>query len=315
MKQKLRLALILGVGVMAMASASILIRLAQAEGAPSLVIAVYRMGTATLVLSIAAIRQQVWRDYAKLTPRELGILTLSGILLGLHFATWITSLAYTSVLSSVVLVTTTPLWIGLAAPLLLGEATPRLTWIAIMIAIAGGITIGLADWSGEASQATTWGNILALGGAILGAGYFIIGRGVREQVRLLAYLWLVYGMALLLLLGWALIGRLPLTGYSPVTMGWMIALGLVPQLVGHTAANYALRHLSATFVGVAILGEPIGSTLLAILFLNEWPGLLQVSGALLILAGIGLASAAERGERMLHRRGQGEGQEALPLIE
>lgn len=289
----LKMGLILLVGVLAMASASIFIRQAQAGGAPSLVIATYRLLTAALVMSVPALSQRAWQDYAKLSTRDLGTLLLSGLLLGLHFATWITSLAHTSVVSSVVLVTTTPLWIGLASPLLLGEHTPRLTWAGIAVAMIGGSIVGLADWSGETSS-TLWGDGLALIGALMASGYLMIGRSVRSKLRLTSYLWLVYGTAATFLLIWSIAGNYPLVGYSLETTGWMIALGLIPQMIGHTAANYAVRHLSATFVGVTILGEPIGSTILAILFLKEWPKPLQLLGGTLILAGIALASTVEQ---------------------
>ncbi len=196
--QNIKLGLILSVGVLAMSSASIMIRLAMAGGAPSLVIAAYRLGTATIVMSLLAARQRAWQDYAKLSWKEIAILVLSGVLLGLHFASWITSLAFTSVASSVVLVTTTPLWLGLAAPLVLGERTPRLTWLGLVAAMAGGSIIGLADWSGG-QGATNWGNLLALSGAVLVAGYLLIGRSVRSRLRLVSYLWIVYGTAALLL--------------------------------------------------------------------------------------------------------------------
>jgi drug/metabolite transporter (DMT)-like permease len=282
---------VLAVGVLAMSTASIFIRYAQAEGAPPLVIAAYRLAVATLILSIPVARQQAWRDYDKLGMSGLGILVLSGTLLGLHFATWITSLAYTSIMSSVVLVSTTPLWIGLAAPLILKERTPGLTWIGIIVAVAGGIVIGFAGWS-RTEHLTTWGDLLALTGAVLGAGYLMIGRSVRSRVSLTAYLWAVYGTAAVLLIAWSLIKGFALTGYMLSTVVWMVALGLIPQLIGHSAANYAVRHLPATLVGIAVLGEPIGSTLLGIILLDERPDPLQVTGGALILMGIALAARA-----------------------
>lgn len=299
--QPLQLLGILAIGVLAMSSASILIRWAQAENVPSVVIAAYRLTIATLALSIPAIRLRAWQDYAKLRISEVGLLLLSGILLGLHFATWITSLAHTSVVSSVVLVTTTPLWIGLASPLVLRERAARVTWLGIAFAMAGGSIIGLTDSAGN-TVSTAWGNVLALSGAVLMAGCLMIGRSVRARLRLIAYLWLVYGTAALLLITLAVGSGLPLTGYSAPAVGWMVALGLVPQLIGHTAANYAVRHLSATLVGVAILGEPAGSTVLAMLLLDEWPTLAQIVGGGLILAGIVLASVAE--ERRKVRQAQ-----------
>ena len=296
MRQPVKLAAILGIGVLAMSSASILIRWALADGAPPLVIAAYRLVTASIALAVPAIRQQAWKDYTRLGVRLIAMLTLSGTLLCLHFATWVTSLAHTSVVSSVVLVTTTPLWIGLAAPIVLRERTPRLTWVGILLAIAGGTVIGLTE-GGGASGSAGWGNLLALLGAIFGAGYLMIGRGVRERLPLVSYLWWVYGTAAVLLVGLSLLSGLPLTGYLPATVAYMVALGLLPQLVGHSAANYALRQLSASFVAVVILGEPVGSTLLAILLLGEWPKPLQVVGGVLTLAGIALASLAENHPR------------------
>ncbi len=283
---------LLAVGVLAMSTASTFVRLAQADGAPSLVIAGYRLGIATLVLTIPMIIGRGWRDYATLDARGMAILLLCGVLLALHFATWITSLEYTSVASSVTIVTTTPLWIGLASPLILKEKTPRQTWLGLGLAICGGSIIGFADQTGS-QGVTLHGDLLALSGAILMAGYLIIGRSYRERLSLTAYLWIVYGTAAVVLLSWAAFSALPLTGYSTSTIGWLIALGLIPQLIGHSAANYAVRHVSATPVAVAILGEPIGSIILAAIILKEMPGDLQLAGGLLILVGIGLASLAD----------------------
>jgi drug/metabolite transporter (DMT)-like permease len=276
-----------------MSSGAIFVRLAQGEGVGSLVIAAFRLLTASAVVTLIALAQQAWKDYAKLKAVEVGALILSGVLLGLHFATWITSLAHTSVVSSLVLVSTTPLWTGLASPLILKERTPHTTWIGILAAIAGGTLISLADWSGSSSSSFA-GNLLAISGAILMAGYLMIGRRVRNRMRFIAYLWIVYGTAAVLLAAVALVFRLPAVGFAAPAYIWMIALGLIPQLIGHSAANYAVRHMSATLVAVSILGEPVGSTLLAIVVLGEWPGLLHLAGGVLILGGILIASGAER---------------------
>jgi drug/metabolite transporter (DMT)-like permease len=286
------LAMILIVGVLAMSSASILIRWAGDQGAPSLVIGAYRLTSATLILSIPATRQRVWRDYAKLTFADFRILLLSGILLGLHFATWITSFEHTSVLSSVVLVTTTPLWLGLAAPIVLGEKTDRYTWIGIVCAIVGGIIIGLSNLDPAENQAryTLWGDLLALLGGMFAAGYLLIGRHVRSRLSLTAYLWFVYGVAAIVLTTWTLVAGYTLTGYPAAAVLWMISLGLVPQLIGHSAANYAIRYLPATLVALTILGEPIGATILAVIALNEWPVPVQLAGGAFILGGIVLAA-------------------------
>jgi drug/metabolite transporter (DMT)-like permease len=289
-------------GITAMSSAALFIRIAQSDGAPSIVIAAYRLSIAALVLSIPVLVRRAWREYAKLDPKALVSLLGSGVLLGLHFASWITSLEHTSVVSSLVLVSTTPLWIGLAAPLVLHETTPFLTWLGCLSAMAGGVVIAVAD-STIGNQLTLWGNLLALCGALFMAGYLLIGRGVRNRMSLLPYLWVVYGTAGLLLLGWAAAARLPLWGYSPRTYLMFIVLGIGPQLIGHSAANYAVRHISATLVAIMILGEPVGSTVLAAIFLHELPGWMQTAGGVFILAGIGLATLAEeRGRRRLAAR-------------
>src|SRR5690606_16915548 len=181
------------------------------------------------------------------------------------------------------------------SPLLLGERTPRLLWGGMALAIAGGAIVGIAD--GAAGQTTLLGNLLALSGAFLMAGYLIIGRRVRAGLPLVPYLWIVYGTAAVLLTVWSLVAGLPLIGFPPAAWLWLVGLGLIPQLVGHTAANYAVRYVSATFVGVSILGEPIGSTVLAVIILNERPTPLQLLGGTLILAGIVLSSLAEERKR------------------
>lgn len=283
-----------------MSSAAVFIRLAQALGVPSLVIAAYRLSIGTLLMSAVAVPKRAWEDYAKLGPGQIALIGASGLLLGLHFAAWITSLDHTSVVNSVTLVSTTPLWVGLLSPLLLREATPRLTWLGMLFAIAGGVVIALAGGTG-ADRMTIWGNLLALAGAWLMAGYLMIGRGVRARLQLVSYLWLVYGSAAVLLVIWSAVGGLPLFGYSRRAWLLMLALGLIPQFIGHSVANYAVRHVSASLVAVSTLGEPIGSTVLAMLFLGEWPGVLQLIGGSLILAGIVLASLAENRRRALVR--------------
>ncbi|MBN1309887.1 MAG: DMT family transporter [Anaerolineae bacterium] len=277
-----------------MSSASILVRWAQNEGVPSLVIAAYRLATATGILSFSMIQQRGWREYAKLDRQTIVLILMSGVLLGLHFAAWITSLTYTSVMNSVVLVTTTPLWIGLASPLFLGERIPRLMWLSLVVAMIGASIIGLSGLKSTQIQ-TLEGNGLALLGAMFGSGYLIVGRRLRTSVRLISYLWLVYGTAALLLLVWVVVNRLPLAGYSLAATICMLTLGIVPQLIGHGSANYAVRYLSATLVSITILGEPIGSTILAALLLEELPGSpLQILGGAFTLAGIASASLAEQ---------------------
>ncbi|GAB4501643.1 MAG: DMT family transporter [Anaerolineales bacterium] len=277
-------------GILAVSTASIFIRFAQ-ENAPSLVIAALRLSFASLALAPLALTRHR-AELAGLTRREVGLGLLSGVFLALHFASWISSLEFTSVASSVVLVTTTPLWVALAAPLVLKESISRGVWLGMTLALTGGILVALSQDSaaGTASR-PLWGNFLAVSGAWAAAGYLLIGRRLRERLSLIPYIFVVYGMAALTLLGFMFAaGQSPL-GYPPATYLWLLALALIPQLLGHSTFNWALGHLPASFVSITLLGEPIGSIILAFLILKESPSGLELAGGACILLGIFLASA------------------------
>jgi drug/metabolite transporter (DMT)-like permease len=288
--QAVLIPLALAVGILAVSTASILIRHAQAE-VPSLVIAAARLAIATIVVApVAAARHRA--ALAGLGGRDLGLAALAGVFLALHFATWIASLEHTSVVSSVVLVTTTPLWVALLAPLALGERLTRAILAGLGLALAGGV---LVAWSGAAPHGgrhALRGDLLALAGAWMMCGYLLVGRRLRARLALVPYVTLVYGMAaVVLVLAAGLAGhrvaRIPAAAWP-----WLLALALVPQLVGHTTFNWALRHLPASLVAIALLGEPVGSAALAWALLGERPGALEAAGAALILAGIALAARA-----------------------
>ncbi len=289
---RLRLWLSLSVGIVAISFASILIRFAQAEGVPTLSIAAWRLVVASSVLLPYA-----WltsRDEIRsLTRREVGLLAASGVFLGLHFATWIGSLGYTSVASSVVLVSMGPLFVGLGSWVFLGERPSRLMALGIGLAAVGSIVISAGDLGRGRDQLL--GDLLALSGAIMVAGYLMIGRKVRARRSLMAYVALVYGVAMVTVLGIVLLSGRPLFGFSPAGYGWLVTLGLAPQLVGHSTLNWALRHLSATYVSIVTLAEPIGSGLLAFLLLDEAITPFVVVGGGLVLTGIYVASRAEIG--------------------
>ena len=270
--------------------AAILIRLAQGE-AHSLVIAAWRLALATLILTPIVLTTHR-SELRALTRREWASALASGLLLALHFATWITSLAHTSVAASIVLVSTSPLFVGLGSHLLLHERLSRKMVIALLAALAGAIFIGLGDL-GESTH-RLWGDVLALLGAVTGAGYFLIGRRLRGRLSLLAYVFPVYGSAAVVLVIAMLAAGLPAVPQRAQTWLWLLLMALGPQILGHSSLNWALRYLSATYVTIATLGEPISSTLLAWWLLGERPPSWAVAGGALILAGIGVASYAER---------------------
>ncbi|MBN2678329.1 MAG: EamA family transporter [Anaerolineaceae bacterium] len=291
--------LVVIIGTLATSTAAILIRFAQ-QNAPSLVIAAWRMCLATLILMpFVLIRYRP--ELKALKRNNLGLLACSGLFLAAHFATWISSLAYTSVASAVVLVATNPLWVALFSRIFLKERISRWVAAGMLIALSGGVLISLNDTVlGVGTQPNVnpnslWGDFLALLGALFGAGYIIIGRRLRVFTSLPVYTFTVYGSAGLILLVTVLVAGLPLSGYQPVTYLWFLLLALVPQLIGHSSINWGLRYLPAAFVAVVLLSEPIGSSILAILLLNEIPTTIMVVGGLLILLGIGLASWTELG--------------------
>lgn len=280
-------------GITAASTAAIFIRFALQENVPALVIAAFRLAIAALVLAPLAISRRR-TELAALTRGELGLALFSGLFLAVHFATWISSLEYTTVASSVVLVTTTPLWVALLSPFTLREPISRGQFLGMLVALAGGVVIGVADSESSAARNALLGDLLALAGAVMAASYILIGRRLRRKMSLLSYTFVVYGAAAVLLVAFVLARGYPVSGYPSKAYLWFVLLALVPQIMGHSSINWALGYLSAASVSTILLGEPIGSTILAVIFLNEIPGVVKLLGAALILAGIYGVARSER---------------------
>jgi drug/metabolite transporter (DMT)-like permease len=282
---KVYLVLFAAVGVIS--SASILIKLADA---PALIIAAYRLGIAGLLLTPFALSRKRGQLRA-LSGSDRLLSLLSGAFLSLHFLAWISSLQYTSVASSVVLVATNPIFVGLGSVWILKERLHPLLVGGILFSVAGGALIGSEDL--RLGGMALYGDLLALLGAITHSGYLLVGQRVRRKTDTLTYIWLVYGMAALILLVAVLGTRAPLTRYSAWTVLMIVLLALGPQLIGHTSYSWALRYVSAATVAVVILGEPVGATLLAYWILGEGITWQKVLGGALVLVGISLAVRAE----------------------
>jgi drug/metabolite transporter (DMT)-like permease len=289
----------LGIAILAVSTASIFIRLAQ-QDAPSITIAALRLTFATLVLApITLVRNRA--ELGSLKQKQLVLALISGAFLAAHFATWITSLEFTSVTSSVVLVSTGPLWVALLSPLVLNERLGPGAVVGLGLALVGGLVIsasGSCSWQAglhcsglnTTPQGTNlWGNLLALLGAWAVTGYLLIGRRVRSEMSLAPYVFLAYGSAAIVLLITAILTHSLVLDLPAQTYLWIILLALVPQLIGHSTYNWALRYLPAAAVAVTTLGEPVGSAVLAFFILHERPGSLVLVGAVLILAGIYVA--------------------------
>ncbi|MFQ5996811.1 MAG: DMT family transporter [Dehalococcoidales bacterium] len=272
--------LILLVGVVSVSFASIFIRLAEA---PPLVIAAYRLTIASLILIPFASRKSMG-SLKKLSKRDGLLILLSSVFIALHFGLWITSLSYTSIASSVILVTSHPAFVAVISYFLWSERLNKLTIGGIVVALIGIILINYGGFT--LGSRAIFGDLLALVAAFAMGAYLIIGKQLRTRIDVLPYLTLIYsGAAVILLIATVSFGY-SFTGYSPITYLWMVLLAIVPQLIGHSCLNLAVRLIPVTFVSVAILGEPVGATILGYLILGEPPTANEIVGGLLILTGI-----------------------------
>ena len=266
------------VGVLAVGAAAIFIRLAEA---PALGIAFWRCALGVVALTPLA----AWRRESLPEGRDLWAGVAAGVALGVHFGTWIASLDYTSVAASVVLVSTTPVFVAVAAYLLLGERTSVLSLGGIGLAILG--TTVIAGGGSGAGNTAFLGNALALVGAVAMAIYVLIGRSLRTGgVGALSYSIVGYSVAALALLPVALVSGAQLWGYSATTWFWLFVITLGPQLLGHTVLNWALEYVRASIVSGAVLAEPVIAALLAWLVLAEKPGQATLVGGVVVIAGL-----------------------------
>lgn len=280
MRPKVSPYLILFIGVSAVSFAAIFIRLADA---PAGVIAFYRMSIATVILAPFVLSKKI-QEIKTLKGKEISLIVLSGFFLALHFLFWISSFEHTSVVSSVVFVTTQPIFVALAAALILKERPGFMLLCGIGLASIGSLVIGAGDLS--LGSTNFLGDLMALAGSIMAAGYLLIGRHLRQKMSLGVYILLVYGTCSGFLLIYLLINQLPLLGYSSVSWISMLMLALIPTIIGHSSFNWALKYLQASVVSASSLGEPVMSTLLAWIILQEKPPIYAVLGGILILGGI-----------------------------
>jgi len=278
----------IALGVIAISFGAILVRLAGDAAPPA--IAAWRLGLAALVLFPIAVARGGLR---RIERSDLLLAVGSGIALAAHFILWISSLRYTSVASSVLFVTTHPIFVGLGSHFLLKERVGQRLAIGIGLSIIGGIIIGWGDL--RIGGTALYGDLLAIGGGGAAAVYFLIGRRVRQRTPLIDYIAIAYGTAAAIVLLSCAAARTALTGFPRITYLYLGLLAVGPQLIGHSTFNWALRELPAAEVSVVILAEPVGATLLALFLFNEIPGWLNGIGAAIILVGIYLSLQGEEG--------------------
>ena len=279
---------ILAVGILAISTSAMFVRLAVETTqdnsiAFSLVIAASRLSIAAMLLSPG------WKTFQALQIRSIWFSVAAGLLLAIHFAAWISSLAYTSITASTTLVTTNPIWVALGSWIWFKEPLSRKTALGVAIALAGGILIGSTGQSEIASNPLL-GNGLALVGAWAMSLYLLVSReSQRAGLSTANHILIAYSIAAVVLLPIPLLVGGSYMGYSAVTYLWLCLMALIPQLIGHTSFNWAVKHISPTLVALAILMEPIGASILGYLIFHELPSSQTLVGAIILLFGVAVS--------------------------
>lgn len=283
------------VAIIAVSTSAILV---SWSNAPSVVKAFYRVLFTTLLLAPFALVR--YRDqFRHLSKRDLLAAGITGIALAAHFVTWFESLNHTTVAASVTLVQSQPIFVAIGASLFLGERVTGRMVGGILVATVGIAIMSLGGLLSPAafSDGALYGNALAVVGALMAAGYVLAGRSLRQRVSLVPYVTVVYSVCAVVLLLAALgSGKtVALTAYPPTE--WVLFLGMAvgPGVFGHTVINWALKYVESSVVSVSLLGEPVGSTLLALVLLAEVPGLQTILGGIVVLSGIYVTSTAHSG--------------------
>ena len=268
------------VGVFAVSFSALFVRLSSA---PAMIIATYRLLFTFLLLAPLSAFER-FDGVRRMSRRQVLLAAASGIFLALHFVTWFTSLKYTSVASSVVIVTTQPVFVLIGSWLFFRERVPRLALLGGVLALCGSFVIGAGDF--KVGMQAFVGDLFALAAAILVSGYLLIGRRLRAGVELHGYTFVTYGTSSLVLVAASLATRAPFSPYPAQDWLLFFALAAVCTILGHTVFNWVLRYVQASVVSVSILGEPIGAIVWAALFLGENPTPRQLAGGTLIFAGL-----------------------------
>jgi drug/metabolite transporter (DMT)-like permease len=288
--------LVLVLALIGISFAGPLVRLSHAH---PLAIAIWRLGFSLIIIAIALVVTGSWRQWQRLDRSRTMVAIGAGAMLALHFWTWNSSIGFTTVAASVVLVNTQPAMVALLSAGWLREPPTRRQWLGIAIAMAGAFVVALPDMASAATAPTRralFGDALALAGAAAAACYFVAGRKLRATLDIWPYVALVYGTCFVVLIGLAAIVRAPVLHQPVRELAIFSALAIGPMLFGHTGLNWALKYLPAYVVNLTLLGEPVGATLLAAILpgIREVPGVVTLIGGALILAGIYVTARAAR---------------------
>ncbi|SER13424.1 DMT family transporter [Piscibacillus halophilus] len=268
------------IGVLAVSTSAIFVRLADA---PSSIVALYRLLFAVLLM-VPIVLIKFRQELTEITSRDWLLSIASGVFLALHFILWFESLNHTSVASSVVLVTTQPIWAFLGGYLFFKERFTSGAVISLIIALVGSVIISWGDF--HISGMALFGNFLALMGAIAVTGYFLFGQTVRKRLSLITYTFIVYGISSITLIIYNLILNEPFTGYSSDTWLYFLALAIIPTFFGHSLFNWAIKWVNASTITMGILFEPVGASILAYFILDELVTWSQLLGGVIVIFGL-----------------------------
>ncbi|WP_415380969.1 DMT family transporter [Halosimplex sp. TS25] len=278
------------VAILAVSTSAILVRWSDA---PPSVAAFYRvLFTVGLLGPLAFSRHG--EDLRSLGRRDALAAGVTGVALAVHFAAWFQSVRWTSVAASVTLVQSQTLFVAVGAALYLDERLTLSKTAGILIALAGAVVMSLGELLGGAAVGPRplAGNALALLGAVMMAGYVLAGRALRARIALVPYVTVVYSACAVVLGAFVIAQGDGLVGYPPVEWALFLAMAIGPGVFGHTVINWALEHVESSVVSVSLLGEPVGSTLLALVLLAEVPGRWTVVGGAVVLGGVYLTARA-----------------------
>ena len=276
--------LILFGGVFALSTSAIFVKIAQA---PSAVIAFYRLLIAGLILfPFLLLRSESRADAKALTKKQWTQIIFAGLFLALHYVMWFESLRYTSIASSTVIVCLQPLFSLALERFVQKQKIKPMALVGCFIALVGSTIIGFGDF--QISGLSLFGDILAFLAAGVIAMYFFIGQNIRKEISAVTYSSLSYFASSAVLLLYILLQSEPLTGFGRTTWLAFFGLAIVSTIGGQFIFNLLLKKLPASAVTMSILGEPIGTCILAYVFLHEVIGLQQLIGIIFIIGGLSL---------------------------
>ncbi|MFZ3590590.1 DMT family transporter [Bacillus sp. DJP31] len=284
--------LALVIGVITVSASAILVKLADA---PSSVTAFYRIFFSVLIMAPIFFAKYV-KELKTIGKRDWIFSTIAGIFLALHFVLWFESLRFTSVASSVVLVTMQPLFAFLGTYLFFKEKLTVSAILSGLLAVVGSLIISWGDF--RISGLALWGDILALIACILVTIYLLFGQNVRSRLSLVTYTFIVYLVSAVTLFIYVLISGDPFIPYEQEQWMYFILLAIFPTLLGHTMFNFALRWVSTSIISVTILIEPIGASILAYYILSESILFHQIIGGIVVILGICLFMFWQKEEKI-----------------